>query len=105
METPICKRYEENDRRRKVIHMYKYTLLKADGTKEDLGTSEEEMKLSEMQKHVGGYIELVPPFFLPSGYSEVYCDEEGRLKAMGTRLPNKHTQGRVLGDLLAVEHL
>lgn len=75
---------------------YKYTLLKTDGTKEDLGTLAKNLEF----KGIGGLyeklncrtIELIPKDYWPEEYKkrgvEMFGDEEGRFVDEPQR--NKH---------------
>ena len=90
--------------------LYRYTLLKTDGTEQDLGTRDHEMFLHYMQKAVGGPLELIPPAYYSHqkwGQCTVYGDEEGRFKSKPDNLhfhmfPNGQFMPPVVGDCLRV---
>ena len=59
------------------------TLIKVDGSKEEVVVPEDDSSLSFLQEMVGGMIELVPVLgeeAKQAGYVELICDEEGKLK-------------------------
>lgn len=87
---------------------YKYTLLKQDGTREDLGTRGTEMALGTMT-HVLGckYIELIPRDYY-KGWGDMskciaYGDEEGRFNSENKVNPHFKDLGNgfnVVGNIL-----
>ena len=68
--------------------MYQYTLLKMDGTKEDLGISKKK-ELSEMYKILDCQLVEVIPDAYYEGFGRVtmWGDEEGRFNENNTRNP------------------
>lgn len=93
--------------------LYRYTLLKCDGTEEHLGTRDHEMFLHYMQKTVGGNLEIIPPPYYSHqnwGQCTVYGDEEARFKGKPDNLhfnmfPNGQFMPPVVGDCLRVDRV
>ena len=90
------------------MRMYQYTLLKQDGTVEDLGVSKKK-KFRELYKILQcNMIELIPTIYYENhGRCSMYGDEEGRFKAKNIRNPHfkviKDAEGRdwdVVGDII-----
>jgi hypothetical protein len=59
----------------------KYLVIQPDGTYEQKETKKKELSLEQLQKLVGGYIELVHVKYKGRRY-EAYVNEEGKLKNM-----------------------
>ena len=59
--------------------MYKYKILKADGSIEEFKT--EKLSLESLQRHVGGFIQLLPrpEDFGIKTTGDVYDNEDGKL--------------------------
>jgi len=58
-------------------------LVRVDGTTENVMVPKDDTSLEFLQKAVGGYIEMVPvinPEVAASGLTNLFCDEEGKLK-------------------------
>ena len=70
---------------------FKYTLLKQDGTIEDLGTRKEKMSLKELQSVVNGLIEIISTAYYKEGFNPkavVYGNEEARFSELNYRNPH-----------------
>ena len=84
---PTCAgSWQKTERGNKMI----YRLVKASGEVERM-TTRKPLTLKQMQKMVGGYIELVP-----YGTETVCCNEEGRLK----HLPVNKFYRDFVGDII-----
>lgn len=86
--------------------MYKYKILKADGSKEEFES--EKLSLSSLQRHVGGFIERLarPELFGIETTGDVYVNEDGKL----LRLPaNPHVKSTefdtLVGNILIEEKI
>lgn len=90
---------------------WRYSRLKTDGTIETICLRDTEMKISELQAEVGGYIEVVPPdYYAGKGWGEstCYCDEESRFKEPVIQNPHFHDLGHgfdIVGDVIRVERV
>lgn len=71
--------------------LYKYTRYNTDGTIQVL-EPRPKMTLAELQKEVGGYIEIVHTDYYPEGvkwgHCTCYIDEEGRFREDATVNPH-----------------
>lgn len=64
------------------MKLYLYTILMSDGTKNEM-KPRKKMTLEELQRAVGGYIEIIPNDYYKHqkwGYVTVYVNEEERLR-------------------------
>lgn len=69
--------------------MYKNTLLKQDGTTQDLGTTEKELSLEQLYKILNcSIIEAIPEFYYKTEAYICWGDEEGRFKDSNIRNPH-----------------
>lgn len=72
--------------------------IKADETIEFVKPEGKKFSLEELQKYVGGYVELIR---LPQG--DLYVDEDGTLKGLPVNIPASTIAGRmIVGDVLLV---
>lgn len=73
------------------MKLYKYTILKQDGTKQVLAPRKK-MDLEELQGMVGGLIEIVPAdYYSGQGWNQyctVYMNEEARFDSNNKRNPH-----------------
>jgi len=73
------------------LKLYKYTILKDDGTKQVLAPRSK-MDLEELQGMVGGLIEIVPTdYYVKQGWNPkctVYINKEGRFDSNNKRNPH-----------------
>ena len=77
------------------------TLVKIDGTHEDIVREGDSWKLKDLQKLVGGYVELIP---LPSGGKVMLADEEGMLKHLKTNeLATTYAGRPIVGDVIIIQ--
>ena len=86
--------------------MYKYKILKSDGSSEEFST--EKLSLDSLQRHVGGFIQLLPN---PSAFGietdgDVYVNEDGKLLNLPANPHATITDFDVLvGDILIEEKI
>lgn len=79
----------------------KGTLVKIDGTYEDIVREGNSWKLEDLQKLVGGYVELIP---LPSGRNVMLADEDGMPKQLKPNgLATIYAGRPVVGDVVIIQ--
>jgi hypothetical protein len=81
-------------------------LIKPDGTQATVTPADgKRFTLEEMQKHIGGYIEVVGHVYAHWGHRAVIADEEGLLKGLPVNQAVTDMLGyKIVGNALVIDH-